>query len=48
MITRTYVTKSGDTYEWVETEETIDALKKLHEIVKQNENPIESKPANVG
>ena len=26
MTTRTYVTKSGDTYEWVETEETVKAL----------------------
>ena len=36
MTTRTYVTKSGDTYEWEETEETVEALKKLHEITNDN------------
>lgn len=35
MTTRTYVTKSGDTYEWEETPETIEALKQFHETVKQ-------------
>ena len=42
MTTRTYVTKSGDTYEWEETEETVEALKKLHEITNDN------KTKNVG
>lgn len=37
MTTRTYVTKSGDTYEWEETEEVLEALKKLYEVVKENE-----------
>lgn len=35
MTIRTYVTKSGDTYEWEETPETIEALKQLHETVKK-------------
>ena len=42
MTTRTYVTKSGDTYEWEETEEVLEALKKLHET--QNDD----KTKNVG
>ena len=33
MTTRTYVTKSGDTYEWVETEETLKALKAYWDLV---------------
>jgi hypothetical protein len=32
MTKRTYTAKSGDTYEWEETPETIEALKKLHKI----------------
>ena len=35
MTTRTYTSKSGDTWEWEETPETIKALKELHETVKQ-------------
>lgn len=31
MTTRTYVTKSGDTYEWEETPEVLEALKNLHQ-----------------
>lgn len=42
MTTRTYVTKSGDTYEWEETPEVLEALKKLHET--QNDD----KTKNVG
>ena len=42
MTKRTYVTKSGDTYEWEETEEVLEALKKLHET--QNDD----KTTNVG
>lgn len=30
MTTRTYVTKSGDTYEWEETPETVKALEEYH------------------
>lgn len=32
-MTRTHVTKSGDTYEWVETEETVKALKAYWDLV---------------
>jgi hypothetical protein len=38
MTTRQFVTKSGDTWEWEETPETIQALKQLHETVKEKEN----------
>lgn len=31
MTTRTYITKSGDQYEWEETPEVLEALKVLHE-----------------
>lgn len=38
MTTRQFVTKSGDTWEWEETPETIEALNQLHETVsKANE-----------
>jgi len=37
MTTRTYVTKSGDTYEWEETEETVKALQEYWKLVKSNE-----------
>jgi hypothetical protein len=30
MTLRTYVTKSGTTFEWEETEEVIQAVKELH------------------
>lgn len=48
MTTRTYVTKSGDTYEWEETPETIEALKQLHETVKQNETSSNTQSTTVG
>lgn len=35
MTTRTYTVKSGDTYEWEETAEVIEAIKQLHEISKK-------------
>lgn len=31
MTKRTYITKSGDQYEWEETPEVMEALKQLHE-----------------
>jgi hypothetical protein len=31
MTKRTYTTKSGDTYEWDETPEVLEALKQLHQ-----------------
>lgn len=49
MTTRTFVTKSGDTYEWEETPETIEALKQLHETVKRtNENASNTQSTTVG
>lgn len=42
MTKRTYTQKDGTTWEWEETVEVLEALKKLHE------NPTESNPANVG
>ena len=42
MTTRTFVDKNGNSWEWEETEETVEALKKLHETETNN------KPANVG
>ena len=39
MTTRTFIDKNGNSWEWVETEETIEALKQLHNTVKKvNEN----------
>jgi hypothetical protein len=35
MTTRTFVDKNGNSWEWEETHETIEALKQLHETVKQ-------------
>jgi len=34
MTTRTFVDKNGNSWEWEETPETIEALKQLHETVK--------------
>jgi hypothetical protein len=31
MTKRTYITKSGDQYEWEETPEVLEALKQLHQ-----------------
>ena len=35
MTKRTFVDKNGNSWEWEETSETIEALKQLHETVKQ-------------
>lgn len=35
MTKRTFISKSGETWEWEETPETIKALKKLHESTKR-------------
>jgi hypothetical protein len=32
MTKRTFISKSGDTYEWEETPETVEALKELHKL----------------
>lgn len=34
MTTRTFIDKNGNSWEWDETPETIEALKQLHETVK--------------
>ncbi len=39
MTLRTFVDKNGNSWEWLETPEVLEALKQLHETVKQNENP---------
>ena len=39
MTTRTIIDKNGNSWEWEETPETIEALKQLHQTVKEvNEN----------
>jgi hypothetical protein len=35
MTTRTFVDKNGNSWEWKETPETIEALKQLHETVSK-------------
>ena len=35
MTTITFIDKNGNSWEWEETPETIEALKQLHETVKQ-------------
>ena len=35
MTTRTFIDKNGNSWEWEETPETIEALKQLHETTKQ-------------
>ena len=35
MVTRTFIGKGGETWEWEETPETIEAIKKLHETAKK-------------
>jgi len=35
MTTRTYESKNGEIWTWEETPETIEALKQLHETVKE-------------
>lgn len=37
MTTRTFVDKNGNSWEWEETPEVLEALKKLYEVVKENE-----------
>ena len=34
MTTRTFIDKNGNSWQWEETPETIEALKQLHETVK--------------
>jgi hypothetical protein len=35
MTTRTFIDKNGNSWEWEETSETIQALKEFHETVKE-------------
>jgi hypothetical protein len=35
MTTRTFIDKNGNSWEWEETPETIEALKQLHETVNK-------------
>ena len=37
MTTRQFVTKSGDTWEWEETEETRKAVEELHKTIRELE-----------
>ena len=37
MTTRQFVTKSGDTWEWEETDETRKAVERLHETIRELE-----------
>ena len=45
MTTRTYTTKSGDVFEWEETEEVRRAIEQLHKV---NETQNDTTPTNVG
>ena len=36
MIKREFLTKSGDTFEWEETDEVLKAVERLHETIRQN------------
>jgi hypothetical protein len=47
MTTRTYVTKSGDTYEWEETPEVLEALKNLHQTYGNTNGQSESPKAKI-
>lgn len=40
MTNKQHTTKSGDTYEWEETPELIEALKKLREVENQNKQQV--------
>jgi hypothetical protein len=39
MTTRTFVDKNGNSWEWEETEEVLQALKELHNETKTNTEP---------
>jgi len=48
MTTRTYTTKSGNTFEWEENAEVLESIKNLHQVTKENENAIKSESTTVG
>jgi hypothetical protein len=39
MTTRTFIDKNGNSWEWEETEEVLQALKELHNETKTNTEP---------
>ena len=42
MTKRTYITKSGDQYEWEENAEVLEALKQLHQSQSESNKSISS------
>ncbi len=42
MTKRTYITKSGDQYEWEETNELVELLKQLHQPQSEGNKSISS------
>lgn len=42
MTKRTFITKSGDQYEWEETPEVLEALKQLHQQTYTVQQPVPS------
>jgi hypothetical protein len=49
MTVRTFVDKNGNSWEWDETPETVEALKQLHNTVKKvNETKTIAKTTDVG
>ena len=49
MTERTFIDKNGNSWEWEETPETIEALKQLHDTVKKvNENASNTQTTTVG
>ena len=49
MTARTFIDKNGNSWEWEETPETIEALKQLHDTVKKvNENTSNTQTTTVG
>ena len=49
MSQKTFTDKNNNQWTWEETPETVEALKQLHNTVKQvNENKTNAKPTTVG
>lgn len=47
MTTRTFVTKSGTTFEWEETQETVEALKELNKFAGNYPGPLYAPHPNI-
>ena len=47
MTTRTFVTKSGTSFEWVETNETVEALKELNKFAGNYPGPLYAPHPNI-